>query len=394
MKKEDFFRRAWVLNKSARSTPFVLSIVVTALLLVICMTGTILFASLSVNQSKTVTGVGVLGTLSATVGTGTITVSNDMDCVLRVAPLASGITFSSSQWYLQDNGWYYYYRVIKQADSAKTVTLTGATAANIMVELAQAQYITDATTGAAKAGFITEWASRNLNATSEVLGQYTSDGLNITYGNQANSAIVMYSGHDQTRRVPSSSYSTEDTNCFMATRSGSYYVFDKINLSSGSSYETITSSNAITLYNNTDISVVYMIQIIDGGAQPNKSSAFSNGNWTTYIDTTPDATSRTFTLASSSTATSGYSTYFVSSVVSPGQYVDLTSGTDNQLYFDSVTDTQIPIRISVTSIDTMTFYNNYLNSPNLDGYLAWLRSLDSNYSGATFYSDFVKIISN
>jgi len=386
------------LNKSARRTPFVLAIVVTVLLFVISMTGTILFAALSVNQSKTVTNVGVVGTLSATISANTIAVDNDMDCVLRVAPLSNGITFASAQWFLQDNGWYYYYKVIGKADASKTITLTGATTTNIEVELSQAQYLVDSSTGVVKAGFITEWANRNINSnSSELLGEYTTDGMQITYGNQSNAAIVVYSGHDQTRRVPSSSSTTEEQNRFKATKTGDYYVFDKINLTTtgGTNFESITDSNAVTIYNNTDITVIYMIQIIDGGSQPNKSSVFSNGNWTTYLDTTPDATSHTFVKAASSSATSGYSTYFVSRAVAPGEFVDLTNGADNKLYFDLDTSpADTPIRLSVTSIDTLTFYNNYAKTPTEDKYLAWLKSLDTNKSGATFYTDFTKFLNN
>ena len=380
------------MNKSARRTPFVLAIVVTALLFVISMTGTILFAALSVNQSKTVTNVGVVGTLSATISANTIAVNNDMDCVLRVSPLSTGITFASAQWFLQDNGWYYYYKVIGKADTNKTITLTGATTTNIAVELAQAQYLVESSTGITKAGFITEWASRDINSNiSEFLGEYTSDGLQVTYGNQSNAAIVMYSGHDQTRRIPSSSYTTEEPNRFKATKTGDHYVFNKINLTSGTNFESITDSNAITIYNNTDITVIYMIQVIDGGTQPGKNSVFSNGNWTTYLDTTPNASSRFFVKAESSSATDGYSTYFVSRSVAPGEYVDLTNGTDNKLYFSNLPE-DTPIRLSVTSVDTMTFYNSYVDTPTGDKYLAWLKSLDENKSGATFYTDFTKIL--
>ncbi len=385
------------MNKNARRTPFVLIVVVTAVLLAVCLAGTILFASLALNQSKNVPGVGVVGSLSATVANGSITVTSDMDCVLRATPLvSSGVTFNSNQWFLQDNGWYYYYKVIKRDDSSKTISLTGATSSNISVELAQAQYALDTTSSNGKeAGFIVEWSSRDLYATVGTLGTLTTDGVDITNGGtmDANDLILMYSGHSANRRIPGSSTDTGATSAnasFVATKqSDGSFAFNKVKMPSATSFDTITSSNAITIYNNSNVTVIYAIQIINGGSQPAKNSVFSNGNWTTYI--TLNSAPQTFIKASDSTATSGYNTYFVSAPISPGQYVDLSSGTDSKLYFD-ITDTETSIRMSVSSMDTMTFYNNYLNQPVQDKYLAWLKSLDSNYSGKTYYNDFKKLI--
>lgn len=387
------------MEKNARKTPFVLTIVVTSVLLVMCLTGTILYASLAVNQSKSVPNVGVVGALSATVTSNTITVTNDMDCVLRVAPTASGVTFSSTQWFKQDNGWYYYYRVIKQNDTAKAITLTGATNSNITVELAQAQYVIDTTsTTGKKAGFVVEWSSRDVRAQAEVLGTYTSDGLDITKGDTIEpSTIVMYSGHDTNRRVPSTSTNSSATSqgVFQATKQSSgSYAFDKINLSSvDGAFEAISTANAISLYNNATATVVYTIQVITNEVDfVDKTSTFSNGNWTTYVALT--SAPQSFVLASESTATSGYTTYFVSKPVAPGEYVELTKGTDNVLKFTGQTADSIGLYLSVSIIDTMTFYNSYVGKPEKDNYLAWLKSLDSNYSGKTYFNDFKKLISS
>ncbi len=365
-------------------------VIVLTLLLFLCTTGTILYATMSVTKNQTGEQFGVVGTLKAVVSNNTITVTNDMECVMRATPLSSGITFGSN-WVLQDNGWYYYGQVLSKSTSGQAITLTGATTSNLAVELAQAQYLTskDASgnvTGV-KSGFITEWASRDVNSTTNsTLGIYTTDGLKITKSS-SNNTIIMYSGHDEDRRIPSGAYSTDNTqNRFKATRNSSgYYVFDQINLGSGTTFETITSTNAVTLYNNSKISVVYMFQVINSGHQPTKNSKFSNGNWTTYIDTTPSGSSHTFVKAEGSTATD-YSTYFISKVVAPGEYVDVTNGADNLLDFGTaLTESETAIRLSVSSIDTMTFYYKYMNTPTSDNYLNWLTKL-----GGSYYSDFVK----
>lgn len=376
-------------NKSkAYSVPTVIGIVFVALVVTVSLASSIVFAALSISRSLSLSPVGEVAALNATVSSGSVSVSIEVDCVMRATPLASGVTFGSS-WIAQDNGWYYYNKVIKTTDSTKSFAITGATASNIAVELMQAQYSSD-DAGTPKGGFILEWASRNMNSTdTQFLGEYTTDGLQITYGGATNSTIVMYSGHNQARRVPSSESSS--VSHFSATKSGSYFVVDKVNITdTAGNYDTITSSNAITLYNNSNVHVVYALQVINGGHEPTKASVLNNGNWTTYIDTAPTNATNSWVLASSSNASSGYTTYFVSKPVAPGGYVDLTSGSDTNLYFDfdsSVTSTEL--HFSVTSLDTMSFYNNVLGTPTTDKYLSWLSGL-----GATYLSDFQKVLAN
>lgn len=373
--------------------PLIISITVTAVLIAVSLTAGILWASLSINRNLQLDNAGQVATLSATVGSGSITVTNDMDCVMRVNPLATGITFSSTYWTLQDNGWYYYYKVIKANDANKTISLAGANANNVLVELMQAQYSLDSS-GAPKGGFILEWASRDMtNSDNEIFGSITSDNLNLGTNPPV---IVMFSGHNESRRVPSSEIGANAHFWAEGTPGGAYHV-SKISLPGASSItdssvEAINSSNAITIYNNSTVTMVYTIQVINGGSEPTKASTFDNGNWTTYIDTAPADTTNKWVLASSSGVTSGYSTYFVSRPVAPGQYVDLTNGSDSQLYF-GVTETSTPLHFSVSGIDTMSFYNNYLGTPNTDKYLSWLSALDANTAGATtYFSDFEKLL--
>ncbi len=378
------------MNKSAHRTPFVL-VIVAVVLLFIASTASILYATITLTKNQAGSQVAVVGDLKAVVTENTITVTNDMECVMRATPLARGITFGED-WVLQDSGKYYYGKVLSKSSSGQTITLTGATADNVLVELAQAQYLqkkdsSGNVTGVAS-GFIVEWASRNVNNNAnDTLGTYTTDKLDILYNDQENNTIVMYSGHDETRRVPNSAYTEDEIRRFKATKNdGGYYVFDQINLGDDDTFETIDSSKVITLYNNSKFSVVYMFQVINNGHEPTKDSVFSNNNWTTYVDTTPSGDSRTFVKASESSVTSGYSTYFVSKIVAPGEYVDVTNGADNKLYFDSsLTEETTTIRLSVSSIDTMTFYYKIMNTPTEDKYLNWLQKL-----GGTYYKDFVK----
>ena len=382
------------MSTKSSKMPLTIAIVFTAVLFTVCLSATVLLAAINIARSLDAGTVGGVGELNSTVNSGSISVTNDMDCVMRVLPLASGVTFGASYWVRQDNGWYYYNRIIKADDANKTVALTGATSSNVLVELMQAQYSTDAH-GDPNGGFIVEWASRDMFISgASTLGQYTTDGLNILKKYNTNSTIVMFSGHDEDRRMPPSTGG--DENHFQATRVNNYYVFNKVSITGESvDMEAITSSNAITLYNNSQTRTVFTIQIINGGHAPNKSSTFSNGNWTTYVDEDTSDSTNKWKLASESSATTGYNTYFVSKPVDPGEYVDLTNGSDNQLIFDTeLNEATTPLRFTISSIDTMTFYHTYLGNPNSDAYLAWLNALDQNSAGATsYYADFAKLLS-
>lgn len=385
-----------MLDKKAFRMPSVITIVFATIILTISLTASVLFAALSVERDFN-TGAGSVADLSVTINSGSITINNEMDCVVRASPLAAGVTFASNIWFLQDNGWYYYYKVVKATDANKTIAIAGASSTNVAVELMQAQYLLD-TDGTPAGGFIMEWAERDMKKSyDETLGGFTSDGLDISCGaTMPVSKIVMYSGHYEDRRIPPAGMSNNG-NHFMATNKGGYYAFDKVNLSDTAdnpAFESMTDDTAIAFYNNAPVSMVYIIQVINGGHEPTKDSTFSNGNWTTYLDTAPSDSGNAWVPASGSSATSGYTTYFVSNPVGAGEYVTLTNGSDNQLYFD-LTDPTTSVRFSVTGIDVMSFYYKYLGQPTLSKYLAWLQALDTNTTGTTtFYSDFEKFLAN
>lgn len=372
------------MNKSARNRPFVLVFAIVAVLFLVSM-ASVLYATLSVNRTQKGESVAVVGDLKATVGAGSITVTNDMDCVLRATPIGSGVSFDTTNWYAQSNGWYYYYKVIGKNDSTKTITLSGATSDNVQVELMQAQYL-KGENSKVTAGFITEWASRDvINTKVDAYDNaMTSDGIALANP----TAIMMFSGHAEDRRVPEATY--QDNDRLRATKvtdsDDSYFKFDKINITGDSSFETINKTTAIALYNNSTVSVVFMIQIIDGGTQPTKKSEFSNGNWTTYVRDS----NKKYTKAASSDLTSGYDTFFVSKAVAPGAYIELTNGSDNKLYFDSLTTTsnETTIHLTVSSVDTLTFDYAYDSTAGADNYLSWLKSL-----GDSYYKDFITVFS-
>jgi len=388
------------LNKSARDRPFIIAVSLMVFFMLISFGSvTYTLATLLIEKNHSNVGVGKVGVFLANISANKITVANTMDCVMRARRLTTAVEFSETEWFLQNNGWYYYYRVIGENDTNKSVTVTGVTSENVIVELCQAQYRVEKDSSgnvtSVTGGFLKEWSSRDMSVTANenLSSSQTSDGIAVTDAN----LIMMFSGHQADRRVPESEFSTtgSSTDRFQATRSsdGTYYTFDKIRLGSAStSFESLTEDTALTIYNNTRTYMVYTMQIIDGGHQPTKASTFSNGNWTTYVDT-GSGSDHEFSLATESTA-STYSTYFVSKIVAPGAYVDLTTGSDNQLCFDSaIADANLTIHLAVSGIDCMSFYKNYIKNPSQDKYLVWLKSLESNQSGSSYYTDFAKLLS-
>ncbi len=371
------------MGSKASSRPVSILLVALALIVTLSLTASVLFAAITLTRNFPSVTVGQVGTLSATITNNTITVANEMDCVVRASPLASGITFGSG-WTLQENGWYYLNRIISKDDANKTLSVTGATASNIAVELMQTGYTLE--DEKPNAGFIVEWAERDmLNTSDGHLGGVTTDGLDLSYGGGDYQAeIVMFSGHDETRRLPASTGTSADTNHFRATKTGAYYNFNEVSID-GSTYTAINNSNAIIMYNNSHVQTIYAIEIVNGGHSAIKGTTFPG--WTTYVDNGGGAA---WVLGSSSSASATGKTYIVSPPLNPGEYVTLCNGTGAQIYFpSSVTETTTPLRFTVSSIDTMTFYYQYLKSPTTNKYLAWLTAL-----GGDHYDNFTKLLTN
>ncbi|MBO5103316.1 MAG: hypothetical protein J6C13_04420 [Clostridia bacterium] len=335
----------------------------------ICLTTGIVWAALTISKSIENSSVGQPATLETTINSGSITVNNKMPCVMRATATASGVTFDTTNWTKQVNGWYYYNSVI--ASGGKTVSVTGATANNVVVELMQANYNTT-TNSSSKTipagGFIPEWATRDMTgaAASNLSNTYTVDGVSLggyKYGETASQKFAVYYGTS----TVGGKYATTGTYAkFQLTQtSGATYKFDKVRLTSATEdaeFSTITTSNAIKLYNNSTVPMVFSFQFASGTNSSSTSamevSGFNSTGWTAYTYESKE--------------------HFYSTTVLPGQYVTLTDGTATVVFGEANGGTK-DVFLTISAIDSNTFYTTFNPSTAGDPYLAWLNKLGSTY---------------
>lgn len=334
----------------------------------LCLTAGIVMAALSATRN---TNFNIeVAALNATVNSGSIAVTNEVACVMRVSPktasVPSGLT--GSNFTKQLNGWYYYNSVIPAGSN--TITITDVSASNIVVELMQANYsFTGSGTAAVPlGGFIMEWGYGVGTDSDNILNfSKTIDGNTLsTYSGHEYAAFYNDAGTLKEIGTKDST-ATLGSNLQLVETSATSNQF-KLQIKDGSTWEDASATKYLQLYNNTiqPIKAMFTLTVAAGDYTLNSStigsSFFPSATWTPL--------------------TKDGSIYYTNNkVILPGQYIkinDVYTGITGITGNNSVIET-IGITLNISILDLTTYVTNYNTSSTEDAYLTWLGKLGGNY---------------
>ena len=339
-------------------------IVLSATVLIICLCAGVVWAALSTKYNNAnddnFQDIDV-ARLSSSVTTNTITVTNDMPCVMRVSPLNSTVENNlrgdATNWTEQYNGWYYYNSILTAVDTDTpnhAITVNGVAEGNVIVELMQANYGYSSGT-IPSGGFIIEWGPWNFDKrTSPVVhSTYTTDGVYLD--DFVGLYIAAFLGNTTIG-------SLEGSDNYNLKVSGGVLQGNATD-SADTGWATISNTNALRVYNNATMPMIV--------------------TFTATADNTNDISSL-FTTTGWTVATSGKTlTCTMSAAVLPGEYIALLNSA-SATAAQSIADTQF--RINVSAVDSVSYYTSIDTSTDAethDPYLNWLRQL-----GGTYLTDY------
>ena len=329
-------------------------IVLSATVLTICLCAGVVWAALSTTFNSNNQTIDV-ARLSSSVTANTITVTNDMPCVMRVSPLNSTVENNlrgdATNWTEQYNGWYYYNSILTAVDtdtSNHAITVNGVAEGNVIVELMQANYGYSSGT-IPSGGFIIEWGPWNFNQNNTLLhSTYTTDGVNLD--DFAGLYIAAFLGNTTIGSLEGS----DNYNLRVSGGVLQAYTTDWAN---------ITDTNALRVYNNATMPMIVTFTATADNAN-DISSLFTATGW--------------------AVATSGNTlTCTMSAAVLPGEYIALLNST-SATAAASIADTNF--RINVSAVDSVSYYTSIDTSTDAethDPYLNWLHQL-----GGTYLTDY------
>ena len=331
-------------------------IVLSATVLIICLCAGVVWAALSTtynNENDDNFQDIDVARLYSSVTTDTITVTNDMPCVMRVSPLNSTVEnklrSDATNWTEQYNGWYYYNSILTAVDTDTpnhAITVNGVAKGNVIVELMQANY--DYSSGTIPSGgFIIEWGPWNFNQKNTLLhSTYTTDGLKL---DDPVLYIAAFLGNTTIG-------SLEGSDDYKLTVSGGDLQGNATD-SADTGWATISNTNALRVYNNATMPMIIRFTATANNTV-NISSLFTATGWTV--------------------TTSGNTlTCTMSAAVLPGEYVNLL---DSRSVATNIDNTQF--RINVSAVDSVSYYTSIDTSKDAethDPYLNWLRQLGGTY---------------
>ena len=327
-------------------------IVLSATVLTICLCAGVVWAALSTTFNSNNQTIDV-ARLSSSVTTNTITVTNDMPCVMRVSPLNSTVEnklrSDATNWTEQYNGWYYYNSILTAVNTDTPnheITVNGVAEGNVIVELMQANYGYSSGT-IPSGGFIIEWGPWNFDKrTSPVVhSTYTTDGLNLN--NFVGWYIAAFLGNTTIGSLEGS----DNYNLRVSDGVLQAYTTDWAN---------ITDTNALRVYNNATMPMIIRFTATANNTV-NISSLFTATGWTV--------------------TTSGNTlTCTMSAAVLPGEYVALLNSY-SATAAQSIANTQF--RINISAVDSVSYYTTLVDNASADPYLNWLSKL-----GGTYLTDY------
>ena len=333
-------------------------IVLSATVLTICLCAGVVWAALSTTFNSSNQTIDV-ARLSSSVTANTITVTNDMPCVMRVSPLNSTVENNlrgdATHWTEQYNGWYYYNSILTAVDTDKpnhAITVNGVAEGNVIVELMQANYGYSSGT-IPSGGFIIEWGPWNFDKrTSPVVhSTYTTDGVYLD--DFVGWYIAAFLGNTTIG-------SLKGSDNYNLRVSGGVLQGNATD-SADTGWATISNTNALRVYNNATMPMIIRFTATANNTV-NISSLFTATGWTV----TTSSTTLTCTM---------------STAVLPGEYVNLL---DSRSVATNIDDTQF--RINVSAVDSVSYYTSIDTSADAethDPYLNWLRQL-----GGTYLTDY------
>ena len=345
-----------------------------ATLLAICLCAGIVWAALSTTFTKENANIGI-AELSSEVKSGSIEVTNGVDCVMRVAPLnqdvKSSLNTDTTNWTAQYNGWYYYNSIIS-ANSNPTISVTNASSGNIVVELMQANYATETVTvdqnqvQAPTGGFIIEWGPWNFSENNRYLStSVTTDGISLGIFN--GSYVAAFYGNNT---IGSTSVSTGNSQVNYSLQVSNNKVQVNTSSTSTPSWEDIQSD--VRLYNNSTVPLVMSFSIVIGkgveGVTADMFSSVITGDWN-YNQSLGQFVCKTAVL--------------------PGQYITIFDASNNNASNISGT---VPFSLNVSVVDSVSYHLNYNTSTN-DPYLKWLDGLDTSADNI-YYTQYVNKVNS
>ncbi len=330
-------------------------IVLSATVLTICLCAGVVWAALSTTFNSNNQTIDV-ARLSSSVTTNTITVTNDMPCVMRVSPLNStvenNLRSDATNWTEQYNGWYYYNSILTAVDTDTpnhAITVNGVAEGNVIVELMQANYGYSSGT-IPSGGFIIEWGPWNFNQKNTLLhSTYTTDGVYLD--DFAGLYIAAFLGNTTIGSLEGS----DNHNLRVSGGVLQAYTTDWAN---------ITDTNALRVYNNATMPMIVTFTATAADNASDISSLFTATGWTV-------ATSGTTLTCTMATA------------VLPGEYIALLNSA-SATAAASIADTNF--RINVSAVDSVSYYTSIDTSTDAethDPYLNWLHQL-----GGTYLTDY------
>ena len=397
-----------------------------ATLLAICLCAGIVWAALSTTFTKENANIGIAD-LSSTVSNGSITISNDLDCVMRVAPLSQDVENSlkadTTHWTKQYNGWYYYNSIIS-ANSNPTVSVTDISATNILVELMQANYATETVTvdqnqvQAPTGGFIIEWGPWNFDKNNTILGGNTTDGNSL--GNFSQSVVAAFYGNSTIGSFfggnTTDNYSLQINNGII-----------QVNTSSTSTPSWQDISSDVRLYNNSTVPMVmsFDITIIDTTVIEDLSSIINTDNWSSsdgshFVSKNVVLPGQYLTVISSNATVNTEDIKLIDCTTCNGLgniSTDCTTCGGTGLVDDAVqcavctgtgqivntcttcngageirNPNTTPFSLNVSVVDSVSYHLNYNTSTN-DPYLKWLDGLDTSADNI-YYTQYVNKVNS
>ena len=333
-------------------------IVLSATVLTICLCAGVVWAALSTTFNSNNQTIDV-ARLSSSVTANTITVTNDMPCVMRVSPLNSTVENNlrddTTNWTEQYNGWYYYNSILTAVNTDTpnhAITVNGVAEGNVIVELMQANYGYSSGT-IPSGGFIIEWGPWNFNQKNTLLhSTYTTDGLKL---DDPVLYIAAFLGNTTIG-------SLEGSDDYKLRVSGGVLQGNATD-SADTGWATISNTNALRVYNNATMPMIIRFTATANNTV-NISSLFTATGWTV----TTSGTTLTCTM---------------SAAVLPGEYIALLNSA-SATAAASIADTQF--RINVSAVDSVSYYTSIDTSTDAethDPYLNWLHQL-----GGTYLTDY------
>ena len=335
-------------------------IVLSATVLTICLCAGVVWAALSTTFNSNNQTIDV-ARLSSSVTANTITVTNDMPCVMRVSPLNSTVENNlrddTTNWTEQYNGWYYYNSILTAVNTDTpnhAITVNGVAEGNVIVELMQANY--DYSSGTIPSGgFIIEWGPWNFNKkTSPVVhSTYTTDGVYLD--DFVGLYIAAFLGNTTIG-------SLEGSDNYNLRVSGGVLQGNATD-SADTGWATISNTNALRVYNNATMPMIIRFTATANNSV-NISSLFTATGWTVKTS----GTTLTCTM---------------SAAVLPGEYIALLNSA-SATAAASIADTNF--RINVSAVDSVSYYTSIDTSTDAethDPYLNWLHQL-----GGTYLTDY------